>query len=100
MLIQSQEGFLHLLPALPQKWKNGSVKGLRAWGGFQISMDWKEGKITQSTVMSSVGGVCKVKTGQKVRKVLSGKESVAFTNEDNGMISFQTKAGKTYQFVF
>jgi alpha-L-fucosidase 2 len=100
MLIQSQEGFLHLLPALPQKWKNGSVKGLRAWGGFQISMDWKEGKITQSTVMSSVGGVCNVKTGQKVRKVLSGKESVAFTNEDNGMISFQTKAGKTYRFVF
>jgi alpha-L-fucosidase 2 len=100
MLLQSQEGFVHLLPALPPKWKNGSVEGLRAIGGFEISMAWNDSKLTQSTVKSSVGGICSIKGGQKVRKVLSGKQAIDFTNKENEVVAFETQAGKTYQLVF
>jgi alpha-L-fucosidase 2 len=100
MLLQSQEGLVHLLPALPQKWKNGSVKGLRARGGFEVSMAWKEGKVNQASVVSGIGGVCRIKTDQPVNKVLSGKKQVAFTKGENGTTVFQTKAGETYQLIF
>ena len=61
MLIQShrlgpdQQPILHLLPALPDEWENGSVSGLRARGGFVVSIAWQEGKVQNATIWSSVG---------------------------------------------
>jgi alpha-L-fucosidase 2 len=48
------------MPALPDAWKEGSVKGICARGGFEISMDWKDGKITKASILSKAGNPCKV----------------------------------------
>ncbi len=52
MLMQSHAGYIHLLPALPPDWTKGSVKGLKARGGYEISIDWKDGKVTHTTIKS------------------------------------------------
>jgi alpha-L-fucosidase 2 len=61
MLIQSQEGAIQLLPALPTVWKDGNVKGLVARGGFVIDMEWKNNKVSTFKVYSKIGGNCRLK---------------------------------------
>jgi alpha-L-fucosidase 2 len=61
MLMQSCAGEIELLPALPKAWPNGSVKGLRARGGFELDVQWKGGKLTNVTVRSLAGGYCRLR---------------------------------------
>ncbi|MDR6734415.1 MULTISPECIES: glycoside hydrolase family 95 protein [unclassified Sphingobacterium] len=56
MLVQSHDGAVHLLPAIPDRWGEGWVKGIKARGGFEIEMQWKEGKIKEVRVFSTLGG--------------------------------------------
>ena len=81
MLIQSQNNEILLLPALPSAWKDGSVRGLVARGGFVIDMEWKDGKIVKGTIFSKKGNDCVVKFG--------GKE-----------VQFKTKAGGNYPIKY
>lgn len=62
MLLQSQDGAIELLPALPAVWKKGSIKGLRARGGFIIDMDWDNNQVKNLKIVSTLGGNCRIRS--------------------------------------
>ncbi len=62
MLMQSYDGFIYLLPALPSLWKDGEIKGIVARGGFELDLTWKEGKVKKLIVRSRLGGNCRLRS--------------------------------------
>lgn len=66
MLMQSHEGYIHLLPALPSEWPTGEIKGLVARGGFVIDLKWDKGKLTEAIIFSKLGGTCRIKTDREL----------------------------------
>ena len=90
MLMQSYDGYIHLLAALPSAWKDGSIKGLVARGGFVIDMDWKEGKLTKAVIHSKNGGMCRIKYDNTLKS-----KGLKKTKEAN-VFSLNTKAGEDY----
>jgi alpha-L-fucosidase 2 len=66
MLLQSHAGEIELLPALPRAWPDGAARGLRARGGFEIDMDWEEGRLRRVAVRSSRGGPCRLRHRDRV----------------------------------
>ncbi len=75
MLLHSHAGELHLLPALPSAWAAGRVSGLRARGGFEVSMEWKEGRLVRAEVLSRLGGVCRMRVSGDPRLTVDGAEA-------------------------
>ncbi|HEU0125801.1 MAG TPA: glycoside hydrolase family 95 protein, partial [Flavobacterium sp.] len=81
MLLQSYDGALYLLPALPDDFKNGKVSGLKARGGFEVSIEWENGKVKQVTIKSELGGNCRLRIASEVK--LNGKTKLEEAKGDN-----------------
>ena len=65
ILLQSHENEINLLPALPSAWPEGAIRGLRARGGFEVDMDWKNGKLSKAVIHCVTGAPCRVHYGGK-----------------------------------
>ena len=83
MLVQSGEGWVHLLPALPSAWPRGSVRGVCARGGLEVDLTWAAGRLTEAEIKSSVAGTVRVLCqGQTERAQLGPGETWRFPVED------------------
>lgn len=87
MLLQSHDGFIYLLPALPAAWPDGEIKGLRARGGFEISMKWSNGKIEKAEITSTLGGDCRLRSltplkGKGLRSAKGDNTNPLFTHPE------------------
>jgi alpha-L-fucosidase 2 len=122
MLVQSHDGDIYLLPALPKSWSSGKVTGLKARGGFEIDMEWEKGKLKKAVIHSSLGGNCRIRTNNAVkplgidyslaveknsnplanyinpgRPVLHNQSELIYMNtQPSNAIDFHTEPGETY----
>lgn len=127
MLVQSYDGNIFILPALPDAWSKGSVKGLKVQGGFELSFSWEQGRLTKLTVLSNLGGNCRLRLASdvnmigetplekaagenqnpfyrvhKIKKPVISSDLVergsSFVLPNTKIIEFETEKGRTYIF--
>lgn len=126
MLLQSHDGSVHVLPALPDDWKKGSITGLKAYGGFEVSITWDENKVQTLVITSHLGGNCRIrvpniiteKGGKSLKEAKGENPNTFFTGieikepiispsaklnkvelKPTYLYDVPTKAGKTYTFT-
>jgi len=123
MLIQSHDGAIDILPALPKAWANGSITGLKARGGFIVDIEWKESKVTRLVLKSTLDGICRLRLPNTLKATnvkLSPKSSINALNKSAEVakalfakgikltqlaqpktesIVFQAKKGDIYEFI-
>lgn len=127
MLMQSANGEVHLLPALPDVWQAGNISGIRAIGGFQIvSMEWKDGNLVKAVIKSTLGGNLRFRTPNEMKltvgtalKKATGKNTNSFFQveetpapiisekasitlpalKETVVYDLPTQAGKTYTLI-
>ena len=105
MLLQSQNGELHLLPALPSAWAEGSVRGMQGRGAFTVDMEWKDGRLKGAKVLSRAGATCRIRTAAPVVVTRSGGSRgrmVSSRTERDGswyITTFRTTAGTEYSLI-
>ena len=100
MLLQSHDGLIRLLPALPRAWPKGSFKGLCARGGFVVEASWKNRRLTHASLYSRYGGACCVSLPDNPTGLVTcGGAPVSAVREADGVWRFATEPGKTYEIT-
>jgi alpha-L-fucosidase 2 len=125
LLVQSHAGEISLLPALPDAWPEGSIKGVKARGGFEVEMKWQEDRLTEAKIYSGLGSNCRLRTripvkvleadsqeatGPNPNPLLMTPQKLKFESTlpaklpelkamESHVIDFETEKGKQYTIV-
>ncbi|MFI5194597.1 MAG: glycosyl hydrolase family 95 catalytic domain-containing protein, partial [Chitinophagales bacterium] len=95
MLVQSHEGVIDLLPALPDEWRTGKFDGVCVRGAFELNFEWKNGKLTRASLLSKQGELCRLNPRTAVR-IKSNGRNIAVKKQADGSIEFATQKGSRY----
>ncbi|MGN6394924.1 MAG: glycosyl hydrolase family 95 catalytic domain-containing protein [Mucilaginibacter sp.] len=98
MLVQSNNGFIDLLPALPHDWTEGEFKGVCTAGAFVADLKWSKNKLVSAKILSKQGNVCKLTAGCKLIVTQNGKKVKTELTKD-GLVQFATMKGIVYELV-
>ncbi len=96
MLVQSQNGELEFLPALPSSWRKGEIRGLRARGGFEVDLKWLDGRLWRVSILSTTGGTCRVRLPFPMSITHLGQMIMPSSVPDSGVVEFKTEPGLAY----
>jgi len=95
MLVQSQDGVIKLLPALPDEWGEGKYSGVCVRGAFELDYAWKDKQVTQLKILSKAGVTCRIESRPKL-KISSNGQKVKYRVLPNGQVEFDTVKGGVY----
>jgi alpha-L-fucosidase 2 len=94
-ILQSHEDELHLLPSLPASWRDGRVTGLKARGGFEVSLAWRGGTLAEVTITSTLGQRARVRSSAPL-DVISEGVAINVSRPESGVVEFETTPGAEY----
>lgn len=95
-LLQSTNGEIVLLPALPDEWKSGEVRGLRAKGGFEVSMEWENGRLKGAEIISKAGMECRIRVTENIALSIICEDEDISPRMENGAVVFSTTKDTSY----
>ena len=96
MLFQSYNEVLHFLPALPAKWPDGKVKGLRARGGFTVGIEWRNGRLAEAVIKSLKDGICRFRKPEFSFALKDSHGNGVKFNDEGNTVSFAASRGEEY----
>ena len=99
MLLQSYHEELHFLPALPPAWSKGTIRGLRARGGYTVNMEWEGGRLTRAEITPVTDRTCTILHGADRYAVRNAAGDPVACQQDGHRIRFEVEAGETYVVV-
>jgi alpha-L-fucosidase 2 len=98
MLVQSHEGIIQLLPALPQEWHTGAFRGVCARGAFELDLQWENGRVKTVEILSKAGTDCKISPGGPVTITVNGHP--VEIKQGNGYLAFPTEPGQRFRLEY